>query len=280
MSSMTTRQEMSGVGSHAERKDLPSGKGVSGAGTRKKEAERDKDRRRSMPGVCRKCDARRVCPFSRARWFQAILRTHVYGRDTTLVRQGEPARLILVIHRGWVQATHVMPNGKSISDLLGPGSVIGIASSMVSDTFPYTAIALEECEVHQADAESVLRHLRRDPGATLDLLRFVSRQFQRLHELFYGAAGKTPSDERLLETLREIAAACGVPAESGTRIPMPLPVQLLADRIGCSRQWASKLLGQLERRGAIQRHRSWITLVGAAPSRSASAPAFSQFSSS
>jgi CRP-like cAMP-binding protein len=159
-----------------------------------------------------------------------------------------------------------MPNGKSISDLFGPGSVVGVAWSAIHSTSPYTTMALEECEVEQADAGRILEHLRHDPGTALDLLRYVSRQSSRLLGLFYKTAGKVPSDARLLETLREISAGCGAAVEAGMRITLPLPVQVLAELIGCSRQWASKLLGRLERQGTIKRKGSWITLVEPAQS--------------
>jgi CRP/FNR family cyclic AMP-dependent transcriptional regulator len=200
----------------------------------------------------------------RARWFRPLVTVRIYGRNTTLARQGDPARLIQVIHRGWVQLAHVMPNGKSVIDLMGPGSVMGIAWSVTNGTFPYTAEALEECEVEQADAAAVLKHLHHDSGTTMDLLRYVSRQSRRLLDNFHRAMAKEPSDARLLESLSEIGSTCGVAVESGTRINLPLPVQVLADRIGCSRQWTSKLLGQLARRGAIKRNGAWITLVESA----------------
>ena len=74
-------------------------------------------------------------------------------------------------------------------------------------------------------------------------------------------ATRVPSGERLMSALIELSRIYGVPADSGLRIPVPLTVQMLADKIGCSRQWASRLLGELEAAGKLKRNRSWITLL-------------------
>jgi CRP-like cAMP-binding protein len=229
---------------------------------RLKAPRRALERRKSVSAPCLKCGANQTCPLARASWFHQICVVRIHGRDTILVRQGQNARVIQVIRRGWVQASHVMPNGKSISEFFGPGNPIGIMSAMTRECSPYTATALEECEVEQADAAAVLKNLRHDPGTTLDLLRYSCQQALRMLDLFYVAAGKVPSEARLMDALQAISAARGLPVDDGTRINMPLTVQVLADRIGCSRQWASKLLGQLARRGAIKRHGPWITILG------------------
>jgi CRP-like cAMP-binding protein len=257
----TRRPKSDPVRLHLVRDESLSGKSQAGAAIPGKAPGRAIEPRRSMPAACHLCDARQHCPLSHAHWLRPLLSTRIYGRNTILVRQGEPVKFIQLLRRGLVQATHVMPNGKSISELFGPGSVIGISTAITRETLPYTAMALDECEIEQAEVAPVLRHLRNDPGTTMDLLRYACWQAHRLLEVFYKTAAKMPSDERLLEVLHEIAAACGVPGKGGTRINMPLPVQALADRISCSRQWASKQLAELVRRGAIRRNGPWITLV-------------------
>jgi len=64
-----------------------------------------------------------------------------------------------------------------------------------------------------------------------------------------------------MSALVELGRIYGLPAEAGLRIPVPLTVQMLADKVGCSRQWASRLLGELEAAGKLRRNRGWITLT-------------------
>jgi CRP-like cAMP-binding protein len=224
-------------------------------------AEQPVERRRSMPAACRECVSRRSCALSRSLWFQSIKTIRFYSRHVSVVRQGDPCKQIHILKHGWMQVTHIMPNGKSIVDLWPPGSIIGVAPAMVGEPYPYSAMALEDCEIEQADAVEVLKHLKKDPHVAFDILRYISRQATKLLGSFYVAVAKIPMEDRLLKVLVEISSACGAPADGGVRINLPLPVQVLADWIGCSRQWTSKLLSDLEARGAIKRHNGWITLT-------------------
>jgi len=64
-----------------------------------------------------------------------------------------------------------------------------------------------------------------------------------------------------MNLLREFGQNCGHPIDDGVRIRIPLTVQDLADKIGCSRQWTSKLLGKLQTARLIERNQGWIILV-------------------
>jgi CRP/FNR family transcriptional regulator, cyclic AMP receptor protein len=224
------------------------------------------ERRRSMPSACSECVSKQACALSRSPWFQSIKTVSIYSRHVTLVRQGDKCKNIYVLRRGWLQITHVMPNGKSIVDLWCPGSIVGVAPAVIGETYLYSAMTLEDSEVELADASEFLKHLKKDSHITFDLLRYFSRQITQLLSHFYDAAAKIPMEDRLLRVLAEISSTCGVQAEGGVRINLPLPIQVLADWIGCSRQWASKLLSNLEARGDIKRRNGWITLTRASDS--------------
>jgi CRP-like cAMP-binding protein len=184
----------------------------------------------------------------------------IVGRNATLFRQGEPASKIYAVRQGWLQAIHLMPNGKAVTDLHGPGSLLGIDCAAGNITYPFTAVALAECEIEEACSTEFLGRLQNDPLIAIDVLRYVSRNMERIRNLFFATASKVRSSERLMETLREISLNCSTVLEGGNvRVNVPLPVQVLADRIGCSRQWASKLLKDLEKSGVLRRTGVWVT---------------------
>jgi CRP/FNR family transcriptional regulator, cyclic AMP receptor protein len=234
----------------------PNGRIIDSAGIKESFAER----RMSVPTACSECVSRQSCALSRSNWFQSIKTVSFYGRHVTLIRQGDPVKRVHVLRRGWLQIAHTIPNGKSIIDLWPPGNILGLSSIMLGDPAPYTATTLEDSEFEQADAAEFLKYLKKDAHVTFDLLRYISRKNRRLMEYFYDAAAKTPLEDRLLRALMEISATCSVQVEGGIRINLPLPMQILADRLGCSRQWISKLLGELEARGVLKRRNGWITL--------------------
>lgn len=217
------------------------------------------ERRQSIQNYCLNCDPQIRCALSRAKWFKEIFNYRTVGRNATLFRQGEPAGKICVVRNGWLRAIHLMPNGKSVTDLLGPGSLLGVESAAASSNCPFTAVAIEECEIEEADSAEFLRRLKDDPFVAADVLRYVSRSMDRLRKLFYSTASKVPASERLIETLIEISQNCSTALDDdNVRINIPLSAQVLADRIGCTRQWVSKMLSEFEDRGSLRRSGTWI----------------------
>ena len=193
--------------------------------------------------------------------FRAIASVRIYGRDSTIVRQGDAARHVYILRRGMIQLSSVTPNGKSFVDLMGPGGIFGVPWILARLPHRFGLTSVTECECDQVEAPRFVTFLEEHPGAALELLRHLTHQEVKLMEKMLLMATKVPSGERLTSALVELGKMYGVPAESGLRIPVPLRVQMLADKIGCSRQWASKTLGELEAAGKIKRNRSWITLT-------------------
>ena len=193
--------------------------------------------------------------------FRAVASEHTYGRNSTVVRQGDPARYVYVLRRGLVQVSTVMPNGKSLVDLMGPGSIFGVPWILTGLPHGFALTAIAECDFDQVEAPRFLRYLADRAAAAMELLRHLCHQEIQLVEKLVHLSARIPTGDRLMSALIELGRIYGVPVDSGLRIPVPLTVQMLADKIGCSRQWASKLLGELEASGKLKRNRSWITLV-------------------
>jgi len=202
------------------------------------------------------------CPsFVASPTFREIASVRVYGRNSTIARQGDPARYAYVLRRGLVQVSSLTPSGKYFTDLMGPGNILGVRWILSGLPQGFGLTAITECELDQVEGPRFLRYLEHHRGAALDLLRCLNRQEIQLWDRLIHLSAKVPSGERLMAALIELGRIYGVPAESGLRIPVPLTVQMLADKIGCSRQWASKILGELEAAGKLKHKRGWITLT-------------------
>lgn len=244
------------------RMSISSPEELSGSHNEKGPVSKGIERRASIVESCLVCEPDQRCCLSRAEWFREMRTIRVVGRQATIFSQGQRAEKVYALRRGWVQATHLMPNGKAVTHLFGPGSIFGIDCAAAQCEFPYTAVAIEECELEEAISDDFLKRLREDPLIAVDVLRQVSQSMQRLLSRFYSSASKVRSAELLLETLREIAWNCSTCVDESTiRINLPLSVQVLADHIGCSRQWVSKMLASLENDGTIQRNGVWIMIT-------------------
>jgi CRP-like cAMP-binding protein len=166
-----------------------------------------------------------------------------------------------------VELSHLEPTGKTVKRLAGPGSILGVEGMVTSTPHTMTARAATECELLYLDQRTFQVLLDSCPALARELLKSLSWKLQAWTDDFYQAAVKAPIIERLMRVLEITARECGRETEHGTRICIPLSVQDVADRIGCSRQWATKILKELEATGRLRRNGRWITLTRTTPAR-------------
>ena len=227
--------------------------------------------RGSLPTRCARCKCRSDCPFARAgsRVLFAVQAVAELVRCTagyTIFREGQPADTCYIVRSGVVKLTRVNRNGrKAVVGIVHRAGVLGVLEALTGAQYETNAETIEECELEQILKDQLVAIVKRNPLLTVELLRTVSAQLRKFQNDFYDTAGKLPSAERLMNLLRELGKNYGHPIEDGVRIRIPLPVQDLADKIGCSRQWTSKLLARLETACLIERTQGWITLVSDHP---------------
>jgi len=219
-----------------------------------------------LPPRCASCLARDECPFfpiARPLLFQVQAAVEVHWCTTrySIFHQGREAAGFYILRSGWVKLSHRTKNGKKpVTGIAGPGSVLGLFEVLTSMPFESTAEALEDCELEFVRAATFMALLEKNPNLAVDLLKTTGLQAQRSRADLYALAGGLPSANRLLAILGDLAANCGSPSLDGIRLRIPFRVQDLAEKIGCSRQWTSKLLRELETKKLIQREAGWIII--------------------
>jgi len=227
---------------------------------------------------CGTCEAEPVCPFNDlsadARVaFEAIVEVRFYAPGSTILRQGDPSRGIFVVRSGLVRAVHLTPAGKPVGvQVLGAGSLLGLTEVVTGDPYLATVEAVEDCELESVARRQFVPFLLQHPAVAVELLIRVSQDLVNLQAGMFEAAGGGRLTDRLLRQLQDLAGSCGVPTDRGTLLDVPLTVRDLAGTLGCSRQWASKLLSDIESQGLIEREGRRIILTGAALDAEAVAP--------
>ncbi|MBZ5496387.1 MAG: Crp/Fnr family transcriptional regulator [Acidobacteriia bacterium] len=212
---------------------------------------------------CVDCAAQAKCNFFSSPIVQAVTERGFYGRGYLIVQQGEVAREVFMVRAGWLRLSHVSASGKAVADLVGPGTLLGVPEVVTGTPHKNSVETLEECDLEWVNADAFLSLLTTSPLLSLELLKTVSQQVLKLASRLNDHAGGLPSGRRLLLALREISENCGALTPQGVRIRLPLSMQDLADKVGCSRQWIWKMLGELEAEGYLRRKGSWITLLAA-----------------
>ena len=192
---------------------------------------------------------------------RGLLEHRCYPAEAVVFHQGESPRGIYLVRSGLLSLEHLTPGGRTVAMRLAAGTeVVALAECLTGNTHQLLARTLAPSVLDFAPRDLFLEFLEREPELTLDLLRRISRRVERLQQGCYEVTGRYPLADRLLGKLHDLAETCGVPTPDGVLLDLPLTVQNLADLLGCSRQWASKLLGEMEAEGLVRRSRRQIVL--------------------
>jgi CRP/FNR family cyclic AMP-dependent transcriptional regulator len=228
------------------------------------------DRQEGIPESCLGCAAQGTCVFvdlpARARRdFEDMMQARSYPTGSAVVHQGEPVDGVFVVRSGVVRLLHLTRPGKAVAvHLVGPAGVLGLPEMVSEVPYPWTARVVEEAVLEFIPRARFLAFLAAYPEVALDLLGQVSQELVHLQRDLCATKAGAPMPERLLGKLRELCDGYGVATAAGLRLDLHMTVQDLADHLGCSRQWVSKALGDLEHRGMIRRESRDLFLTDAA----------------
>ena len=188
--------------------------------------------------------------------------TRTWEPGTAVVREGEVADSMFIIHSGELRAV-VAGKGERVVELntLGPGEFFGelmLNGELRAATVEVTARA-QLTRVLRAEVEHVL-------AARPDLaLHMIHRLVQRVRTLT-GTVGRLASVDvygRLVGLFDALAVE-----EQGLRVvPGPMSQALIAERLGASRAMVNRLLQDLARGGYIEVSRGRIVLLKNLPPR-------------
>lgn len=225
--------------------------------------------RNGIPERCLDCAAQTTCVFvglapEARREFEGMMQTRSYGSGTAVVRQGDAVQGVHVVRSGVLRLSHLTPQGKVVAvQLVGPAGILGLPELVSRVPYPWSARVMEDAVLELIPRARLLAFLAAHPEVALDLLTQVSQDLVHLqHDLCATMAG-SPMPERLLDKLRDLCEDYGVETSTGLRLDLHLTVQDLADHLGCSRQWVSKALGDLQHRGMIRRRSRSLFLTDA-----------------
>jgi CRP/FNR family transcriptional regulator, cyclic AMP receptor protein len=177
-----------------------------------------------------------------------------YPPGVTVVSQGDAAHGIFTVRSGAVRLLHMAPGGKMMAvRMVSAAGILGLPEVTSGTPYQFTAQTVDECLLEYAPRKAFVAFLLEHPQVAVELLIWLSQEFQDLQQSLCEAVTDPDLEHRLLNQLRELSQTCGSPSEDGVELRPRLTGQDLADGLGCSRQWISKLLGDLEHRGMIKR---------------------------
>lgn len=215
---------------------------------------------------CLICPAGKTCVFSHLpeedrQTLRDISRTITLPRGEELVRQGDAPEGLYIVQTGVVRLYQVTPEGRmEIVQLLGPAGIVGAGETLSGETYPLSAEAVETSRLEHFPRLALEAFLAEHPRAAQALLGWLARELHKTVHEWCESLAKSPLGGRLRTHLHAVGATCGQPTSEGVALSPHLTVQDLGFGLGCSRQWTSKLLGELENEGHILRHGRRVVL--------------------
>jgi CRP/FNR family cyclic AMP-dependent transcriptional regulator len=169
-----------------------------------------------------------------------------YQKRTVIIEKGDESSTLYVLEQGRAKVYVSDDTGREIVlRELQPGDHFGELALLGGSPRTASVETLTDCEVRLLTGQVFKDFLSQQPEVALGLIRHLARQIADLTD--------TASDLALLSVYGRIAKVLVEHAEDqdGRLITPPLTQQQVADRVGCSREMVSRIIGDLKTGGYI-----------------------------
>jgi CRP-like cAMP-binding protein len=164
---------------------------------------------------------------------------------------------VYAVLRGSLKTRLPEANGHEvILALLGPGSTVGLAATVLSHPSKVDLVALEESLLLLIEGTSLLAQMSRDPRLARNVATNLASKAQALMAQFEDSRLSTL--QRLAAYLQSIAEPTSTPGVWAARLPVSKTV--VAARLGMKKETLSRLLRRLARQGVIEVAQREITI--------------------
>lgn len=187
------------------------------------------------------------------RWSAESVPSQEFPASTTLFLQGSTPNEVFYIERGLVKLIRMSENGQELAiGLPSQGSLIGAASLIVGEPYPFTAITVTSCALRRIPSDLFIRLARTDEQFCWYLHEVhsleVHRQAGQLAALRYLSARQR--FERLL--LRFLSSMPVHERKTSMKIRLPLKRWEIAQLIGVRPEHLSRVLQRLKQEGVLR----------------------------
>ena len=181
----------------------------------------------------------------------AVSTTRLYTKGEQIFRESDPADSFHMIVRGRVKIFKETPAGKDlILALLGPGDPVGAVAVYMETPFPATAEAIEDTICVQAPSSAFYELLDRSPSLVRGLLLGLTHRLMELTGRLAVLTG-TRVESRFARLFLKLSEETGRPTEAGTRIPVQLSRQELADLTGTTIETCIRIMSRWRKGGVV-----------------------------
>jgi CRP/FNR family transcriptional regulator len=185
--------------------------------------------------------------------FEAIKYATVYPKGAMLFVEGQSPRGIFVMCNGRVKLSTCSSDGKTIiTQIAGPGEVIGLSATISGRAYEVTAETLAPCQVNFVRREDFLRFLAENSEAALRVATHLSNYYHIAYEQVRSLGLARSAPAKLAKLLLEWCDGDGKMTDQGIRLKVLLTHEEIAQMIGSSRETVTRMLAELRAREIIE----------------------------
>jgi CRP-like cAMP-binding protein len=207
------------------------------------------------------------------RWSAQSAPPQDFPPSTTLFFQGDQPREVFYIERGLVKLVRLNENGQEFAiGLQSQGSLLGAASLIVREPYPFSASTVTNCALISIPADLFFRLAKTDEQFCWYLHEVhsleVHRQASQLVALKYLSA-RQRFERLLLQLLSSIPAH---EKQISMKIRLPLKHWEIAQLIGIRPEHLSRILQQIKQEGVLHMENGYMIVTDIRKLNSQEAP--------
>ncbi|MBO8138070.1 MAG: Crp/Fnr family transcriptional regulator, partial [Desulfotomaculum sp.] len=187
--------------------------------------------------------------------------TKNYKKGETIFWEGDPGDAFYFLYSGKVKTLKLFPTGQEIIICtLGPGDVFAEVTLLKKDqTYPVTAVALENSEVGFIRNKDLEELLRENPDLALELIRQLNNKLIDAHHRI-SSMSVTDVFTRTITIIKKLSDSFGRETDKGIEVGLKLSRQDMANLVGTTRETISRVLSKLKNQGIIELNKQQIII--------------------
>jgi CRP-like cAMP-binding protein len=186
-------------------------------------------------------------------------RSSCYAKRAHIFEQGDPATELYIVCEGWIKLVHLMKDGRPLTlRLLGSGDLFG-KSALTGVVRQAYAEVLAPTRLLKLKPQELAQILSDSPDLMLTLLSAQAQEAYEFQTRLLTATRGSLQDE-LAVLLWFLYRRFGKETPEGVQLEPKLPVRVLADLLGRSRQRVNEALLTFRAKGWIDRHYGQIVI--------------------
>ena len=188
-------------------------------------------------------------------------RIRYYQRGNILYWQGDPVERLYAIREGAVKISSVSPDGKIYSHgILGAGHLLGATDYFLDSIHETTAEVVEETKLIIIPIIEFQAKVSRNPGFSSIVMRELAQE-TRLHSSKAQDLSFLDTQQRLKQSLIQLASEHGLETDGGVKINVPVTHEDMGELINANRTTITLALQELQKLGYLRTEGRRIVLI-------------------